>query len=235
MEETAYFLQLVTAPPKPVVLVGSMRPASGVSADGYLNLFRAVQVATHPDARGMGVLIVLNDTIFAARDASKTSTFRLQSFQAPDSGPLGYADPDNEVVFYHRPSPRFTEGRPAFRIDELQDLPRVDVVVSYVGADGALIDAAVDAGAKGLVSAGTGAGRPTAAENDALDRARESGVVVCQATRVPSGRVSRSPAMRKRGLVAANNLQPWKARVLLALALTRSDDPEVIQGWFDTL
>jgi L-asparaginase len=120
-------------------------------------------------------------------------------------------------------------------VGDLESLPRVDVVVSYVGADGVLIDAAVAAGARGMVSAGTGAGRPTPAEVEALNRAAAAGVVVCQATRAGGGRVSRSPEMRRRGVVAADNLVPWKARVLLALALTRTDDAEDIQELFDHL
>jgi L-asparaginase len=115
----------------------------------------------------------------------------------------------------------------------MESLPRVDVVVSYVGADGTLIDAAVAAGAAGIVSAGTGAGRPTPLEDEALTRAHERGVVVCQSSRVGSGRVVRAPALVRRGFVAADNLVPWKARALLSLALTRTKDPAKIQSMFD--
>jgi L-asparaginase len=234
LEETAYFLHLVVQPPKPVVLVGAMRPSSGLGADGYLNLVRAVQVAGAAEARGHGVLVVLNDTIYGARDVTKTATFRVEAFQAPDAGPLGYADADGRVVFYHRPA-RFLADGPAFAVDDLDDLPRVDVLLSYIGADGTFVDAAVAAGAKGIVSAGTGAGRPTPAEEEAYDRALARGVVVCQSSRVGSGRVSRSPSMVRRGTVAADNLQPWKAKVLLSLALTRTKDPTALQEVFDHL
>lgn len=234
MEETAYFLHLVLPVGKPVVLVGAMRPSSGLGADGPLNLVRAVQVAASPDARGHGVLVVMNDTIYSARDVTKTATFRVETFQAPDTGPLGYADADGRIVFYHR-SRRLPSPSPAFDVGHLDSLPRVDVVVSYVGADGALIEAAVAAGARGIVSAGTGAGRTTPAEEAALDRAVADGVVVCQATRVGSGRVSRSPGMCRRGLVVADNLVPWKARVLLSLALTRTADTSEVQDLFDRL
>jgi L-asparaginase len=233
LEETAYFLHLVVQPPKPVVLVGAMRPSSGLGADGYLNLVRAVQVAGAPQSRGQGVLVVLNDTIYGARDVTKTATFRVDTFRAPDAGPLGYADADGRIVYYHRPA-GFPAGRPAFGIDGLADLPRVDVLVSYVGADGTFVDAAVAAGARGIVSAGTGAGRVTPAEDAAYDRAIARGVVVCQSSRVGSGRVSRSPEMARRGIVAADNLQPWKAKVLLALALTGTEDPAALQELFDT-
>jgi L-asparaginase len=214
LEETAYFLTLCVNSDRPTVLVGAMRPASGLSADGYLNLLNAVRVAASPAVRGHGALVVLNDTIHSARDVTKTATFRVETFQGRDLGPLGYADADGRVVLYHRTARRHTVDS-EFSLDGLAALPRVDVVVSYVGA-------------------GTGSGRPTPAEDEALDRAIASGVVVCQSSRVGSGRVVRSPGLQARAIVAADNLQPWKARVLLSLALTRTSDPDVIQRMFDT-
>lgn len=233
LEETAYFLHLVLKTDKPVVVTGAMRPASGLSTDGDLNLLNAIRVATSPASRGMGVLVVLNDTIYSARDVTKTATYRVETFRGRDLGPLGYADADGSVVYYHAPLRRHTFSS-AFSVGELRELPRVDVVVSYVGADGTVIDALVGAGARGIISAGTGAGKPTPLEEAALDRARLSGVVVCQASRVGSGRVTRSPRLVERGFVTADNLQPWKARVLLSLALTVSDQPAVIQELFDS-
>ncbi len=233
LEETAYFLNLVLKADRPVVVVGSMRPSSGLSADGYLNLANAVRVAADPGSAGNGVLVVLNDTILGARDVTKTATYRVETFQARDLGPLGYADADGQVIFYHHPAKHHTTGS-AFDWSTLTDLPRVDVVVSYVGADATMIEAAVAAGARGIVSAGTGAGRPTPEEDAALVRAHEQGVVICQASRVGSGRAVRSPGLKKRGWVAADNLVPWKAKVLLALALTRTSDPDAIQELIDT-
>jgi L-asparaginase len=233
IEETAYFLTLTVKSDRPVVLVGAMRPASALSADGDLNLLNAVRVAGSSESRGRGVMVVLNDTIHSARDVTKTATFRVQTFQGRDLGPTGYADADGRVVFYHSSDRRHTL-QSEFDIRGLTELPRVDVVVSYVGADGALIDAAVAAGARGIVSAGTGGGRPTPLEDEALDRARAQGVVVCQSSRVGSGRVVRAPSLAARGFVAADNLVPWKARILLALALTRSQEPDVIQRFFDS-
>jgi L-asparaginase len=232
LEETAYFLHLVLKTDRPVVLVGAMRPASAMSTDGDLNLMNAVRTAADPASVGRGVLVVLNDTIHSARDVTKTATLRVETFQAPDLGPLGYADSDGKVVYYHRPERAHTLGT-EFDVRALEELPKVDVVVSYVSADAAPIDALVAAGARGLVSAGTGAGRPTPAEDAALDRAVASGVVVCQSSRTGSGRVVRSPSLAARGIVAADNLTPWKARVLLALALTRTRDPAAIQRYFD--
>jgi L-asparaginase len=235
LEETAYFLHLAVPTLKPIVLVGAMRPASGLGSDGALNLVRAVQVAGSDLARGHGTLVVLNDTIYSARDVTKTATFRVQTFQAPDAGPLGYADADGTVVFYHRSARNPLGAAGHFALAGLDELPRVDVLVSYVGADATLVDAAVAAGAAGLVSAGTGAGHPTPAEQEAYDRAITRGIVVCQSSRVGSGRVSRSPRMTARQIVTADNLQPWKAKVLLALALTTTVDPEEIQHLFDRL
>lgn len=231
LEETAFFLHLTVRSPKVVVLAGAMRPASALGADGALNLVRAVQVAASAEARGHGVLVVLNDTVHSARQVTKTATYRVDAFRSPDTGPLGYADADGRVVLYHRPRP--LDETLHFDPAMLGALPRVDIVVSHVGADGALLDAAVAAGARGIVAAGTGAGRATAAELEAQDRAVSAGVVVCQASRVGSGRVARSPGLERRRVVAAENLPPWKARVLLALALTRTADPEHVQRLFD--
>jgi L-asparaginase len=230
LEETAFFLDLTLRTHKPVLLVGAMRPASALGSDSALNLVRAFQVAAEPATRQRGVLVVLNDTIFAARDVTKTATFRVEAFAARDAGPLGRADADGRVLFRNPPAPA---DRLRFEVAGLTQLPRVDVLVSHVDADGVLVDAAVAAGARGVVSAGTGAGLPTPAERDAYDRAIAAGLVVCQSSRVGSGRVARSASMRERRVVAGGDLQPWKARVLLALALTATTDPESVQQLFD--
>ena len=230
LEETAYFLRLVLHTSHPVVVVGAMRPSSGMSSDGQLNVLNGVRVAASPGARPHGVVVALNDTVFAARGVTKTSTYRVQAFADRDYGPIGYADSDGQVVWAR------ADGRSAtpFDLTGLDHLPRVDVVTSYVSADGTAIRAFVEAGSRGIVSAGTGAGRPTPDEDEALDEAVARGVVVCQASRVGSGRVVRSPAIVRRGMVAAGDLVPWKARVLLSLALTVTTDPAEIQRLFDT-
>lgn len=234
LEETAFFLRLTLAAEKPVILTGAMRPSSGLSADGDLNLLNAVRVAVDPASRGRGCLIVMNDTILDARDATKTSTYRVEAFQSRDLGPLGFADADGRVLYYHR-AERPRAGRGGFDVSGLETLPRVDVTVSYVGADGALIAAAAAAGARGLVSAATGAGRPTPAEDAAFDRAfRDHGTIMCLCSRIASGRTVRSPGLARRGFVAGDNLPAWKARLLLSLALTRTDRPDEIQDIFDT-
>jgi L-asparaginase len=234
LEETAYFLHLTLKTTKPVVLVGAMRPSSAVSADGYLNIINAVRTAASESSHGLGCLVVMNDTIFSARDVTKNSTYRIEAFQSRDVGPLGFADSDARVIYYHHPlRPHTTKSR--FGADKLASLPRVDIVISYVGADGALIEAAANAGAQGIVSAATGAGRPTPPEDALFDEAhRRSGLIMCLCSRVASGRTVRSPGLRKRGFVAGDNLQPWKARILLALSLTQTRDPDEIQAIFDT-
>jgi L-asparaginase len=234
LEETAYFLNLALKTDKPVVLVGSMRPASAISADGYLNVVNAIRVAADPSSRGRGCLVVMNDTVFNGRDVTKTSTYRVEAFRSRDLGPLGFADADGKVVYYHSPARKHTVET-EFDLRSVQSLPRVDIVLSYVGADATMIEAAVKAGAKGIVSAATGAGRPTPREDAAFDKAyAESKVVMCLCSRVASGRVVRSPGLAKRGFVAADNLPPWKARILLALALAKTGDADEIQRMFDT-
>ena len=234
IEETAYFLHLTLKSDKPVILVGAMRPSSAISSDGYLNLLNAIKVAADPASRGRGCLLVMNDTIFSARDTTKNSTYRVQAFQSRDLGPMGFADADGRVIYYHNPvRPHTVDSE--FDARALNALPRVDIVISYVGADGAMIEAAAAAGAKGIVSAATGAGRPTPAEDEAFDRVfKDQGVIMCLCSRVASGRVVRSPGLKKRGFVASDNLQPWKARLLLALALTKTNNADEIQRMFDT-
>ncbi len=232
LEETAWLLHLTVASDGPLVLTGAMRPASGLSADGPLNLLNAVRVAASPEARGLGVLVVLDDTIHGARDVTKSNTMRVSAFESPMAGPIGSVDGDGLVVLRARPA-RATTLLGRFAGVDLRSLPRVDVVVSHQGADGALVDAAVRAGAAGIVSAGTGAGYPTPGEVEALERAAASGVVVCQASRVGAGRVPRVPSVATRGWIAADDLPAWKARILLRLGLTATRDPETLQAMFD--
>lgn len=236
LEETAYFLHLTARTDRPIVVTGAMRPASALSSDGDLNLLNAIRVAADPGAVGLGALVLLDDRIWSAREVTKGSTFRTDAFVARDTGPLGVADADGRVVWFHRlVRGRAAGASPPFDVRGLDALPRVDVVVSYVGADGTAVDAFVAAGARGIVSAATGAGYPTPAETTALERATAAGVVVVIASRVGAGRVARSPSMAARGWVAAGDLVPWKARLLLSLALTRSAHADEIQAWFEEL
>lgn len=223
LEETAYFLNLVVKSDKPVVVVGAMRPFTAVSRDGPFNLYNAVRVAMSPQARGMGVLIMLNDEINAARDTTKTNTYRMETFVARDLGPLGYADSDR-IVFYRRPLYRHT-AKSEFDVSALNVLPRVDVTYAYQESDAVAIDAFVAAGAKGVVL--------TASDADAVKRGQAKGVVFVQSDRKGAGRVARSERQMERGIVTSDNLPPHKARVLLRLALTKTTDPKEIQRIFD--
>ncbi len=228
LEETAYFLSLTAKVDVPIVLVGAQRPPSALSSDAGMNLANAIRTASSPLARGMGVLTLLNDEIHAARDVAKTSTFRLQTFRTPDFGVLGHADGD-QVVFYRKPVRRVGPDT-EFDIRALEVLPRVDIVFAYVGADGTASRAFIAAGAQGIVSAGFAPGSPGAAETAVLaDAVKTHGLIVMQSSRAGSGRVFRGQKMHTNGFLAADNLTPQKARILLALALTVTRDPAEIE------
>jgi L-asparaginase len=233
LEETAYFLNLAVKVTVPVVVVGAMRPSSALGADGGLNLLNAVRVAGAPEARGMGVMVVLNDEINAARDVTKTSNYRVQTFVSRDFGLLGYADADT-VKFYRRPLRR-TAPDTEFDVMGLGELPRVDIIPAYAGADAALVEAAVNAGAKGIISAGFPSGSPSPAQKIALKQAVKAGIAVVQSSRSGSGRViDDKVALRDAGFVAADSLTPQKARILLMLALTVTTETSDIRRIFDT-
>jgi L-asparaginase len=232
LEETAYFLNLTVKVDVPVVVVGAQRPATGLSSDAAMNLLNAVRVAAAPAARGLGVLVLLNDEIQAAREVTKASTLRLETFRSPDLGMLGYADPDGRIAIYRKPVRRHAPDT-EFDVRGRTALPRVDIAASYAGADGAAIEAFVAAGARAIVSASLPPGVTTPAEGDALLQARRRGVMVVLSSRAGSGRVLPRTVLRDRGFVVADNLNPQKARVLAMLALTRTDDPTEVQRVFD--
>jgi L-asparaginase len=232
LEETAYFLNLTLKVPVPVVVTGSQRPASALSTDAGFNLLNAIRVAGAPAARGMGVLVVMNDEIQAAREVTKTSTMRMQTFRTPDFGVLGHADGDR-VAFYRAPLRRHMPDT-EFDISTLDALPRVDISYAYTGADGTAVRAFLAAGARGIVSAGFAPGSPGQEETEVLKEAAGRGVIVVQSTRAGSGRTFRGTAARERGFLIADNLNPQKARLLLALALTVSSKPAEITRMFET-
>ena len=232
LEETAYFLNLTLKVETPVVMVGAQRPATAVSGDGPLNLVNGVRTAGSAQARGMGVMIVLNDEIQAAREGAKTSTLRLQTFRSPDFGALGHADADR-VAFYRAPLRRHAPDT-EFDVGGLDALPRVDIVHAYAGADGAAVRACVDAGAQGIVMAGFAPGLVPPAQLEALNEAARAGVVVAHGSRVGSGRVPALGASHAHGSVTADNLTPQKARILLMLGLARTRDRAELQRMFDT-
>ena len=233
IEETAYFLNLVVKSKKPVVLTASMRPSTALSADGPLNFFNAVAVAASKDAAGRGVLVVINDWIHGASSLTKTSTTAVQTFLSPLWGLIGTVA-YGECEFFRGPVGRNTVDS-EFSLDKVTALPRVDIIMAYENMDGALIDAAAAAGAKGIVIAGVGNGNMTKAAVDALAAQAKKGVVCVRSSRVATGRVGRNVELDddKLGFVASLALNPQKARVLLRLALTKTKDVKAIQKYFD--
>ena len=232
IEETAYFLNLVAKTGKPIVLTGSMRPATALSADGPLNFFNAVAVAASQDAAGRGVLVVLNDWVHGAASLTKTSTTAVQTFMSPLSGLVGTVA-YGKVEFNRQPLGKHT-SESEFSLNGATALPRVDIIMAHENMDGALIDAAVAAGAKGLVIAGVGNGNLTQSAVTALAAQAKKGIVCVRASRVAVGRVERNVELDddKLGFVASLDKNPQKARVLLRLALLQKRTVADIQRIF---
>jgi L-asparaginase len=232
MEETAYFLNLVIRSPKPVVLVGAMRPATAMSADGPMNLYNAVATAAHPEAAGRGVLVVANDEIHFAREVAKTNTTQVGTFKSSNQGLAGLVS-SARIHFYGMPVRRHTHLS-ELRLPARGALPRVDILYAHAGMDGRLISASVRAGARGLVIAGVGNGNLSKAALAAAAAASRSGVRVVRSSRTGGGIVERNIEMNddRLGLVAADELNPQKARILLMLALACGWDLPAIQRAF---
>jgi L-asparaginase len=233
IEETAYFLNLVVKSEKPVVLTAAMRPSTALSADGPLNFYNAVAVAANPHAAGRGVLVVVNDWIHGAASLTKTSTTAVQTFMSPLSGLIGTVA-YGEIEWYRGPVGRNTTET-VFDVDQNTVLPRVDIIMAHENMDGAMIDAAVAAGAKGLVIAGVGNGNMTKEALDALTMHAKHGIVAVRSSRVTTGQVGRNVEVKddELGFVASLGLNPQKARVLLRLALLETSDMHTIQRYFD--
>jgi L-asparaginase len=229
LEELAYFLHLTVRSDKPVVVVGSMRPPDAAVFDGAANLVAAVRVAAAGDSRGRGTLVVMNEEIHGARDVTKTDAQRLDAFQS-QGGRLGVVDADR--VVYARRSEKRGGPQTEFDAQTLSALPRVDVLLTYQGAPGDLIRAAVDNGAAGIVIA-TAAGGTSGTQLDALRYAMSRRTVVVTATRTAAGRVvpngEPGRVLAVPGTLGAEDLTPIKARILLMLALARNTDPRDIQ------
>ncbi len=234
LEETAYFLNLTIKHDRPVILVGSMRPSTAISADGPLNLLNAIRTAIAPDARGKGVLIVMNDEINGARDVTKTNTYRVETFRSPELGYLGYVDED-KVTFYRASTKRHTV-KSEFDVSGLRDLPKVDIVYSYIEPSVTMIQALHANGIKGIVFAGTGAGGLSDFEKNAvkaiLSSSSEAKPVLVRSSRTGNGRVIGRKEYDELGYIPADTLNPQKARILLMLALTRTSDINEIRRMF---
>jgi L-asparaginase len=234
MEESAFFLNLTVKTDKPVVMVGSMRPSTAVSADGPLNLYNAVAVAADPQAKGRGVLVVMNDQIHAAHSLTKTSTTSIQTFMSPIRGVVGvcaYGKND----WYNIPPWKHT-SQSEFDISNVTKLPRVDIVFADEDMEPDLIDASVNAGAKGIVIAGVGNGNMNKVSVEAAARAVKKGVVVVRSSRVATGMVDRNVEVNddELGFIASDELNPQKSRILLSLALLKPQSSSQIQQLFRT-
>jgi len=237
LEETAYFLNLTVRHDRPVVITGAMRPATAISADGPLNLLNAVRVASSVEARGKGVLVVMNDEINAAREVTKTNTYRVETFRSPELGYLGYVDAD-QVTFYRASTRRHT-SQSEFDVMAIAELPKVDILYSYVQPNPDLITALVSTGVKGIVFAGTGAGSLSEMERSALKALRRSAPswpVLVRSNRVGNGRVIALTEGQEEyealGVIAGDTLNPQKARILLMLALTKTNEVQEIKRMF---
>jgi L-asparaginase len=234
MEETAFFLNLTVKSDKPVVMVGSMRPSTAVSADGPLNLYDAIAVAGDPNAKGRGVLVVMNDWIHAAHSLTKTSTTAIQTFMSPLRGLVGVST-YGKNDFYNTPHWKHTSAS-EFDITSVTKLPRVDIIFACADMSPDLIDAAAANGAKGIVIAGVGNGNMNKASLEAAQRVARKGVVVVRSSRVATGTVGRNVEVNddEMGFVASDELNPQKSRILLMLALLKPRSTMEIQKLFQT-
>ncbi|KLV04185.1 L-asparaginase II [Photobacterium aquae] len=232
MEETAYFLDLTVKSDKPVVLVGAMRPSTAMSADGPVNLYNAVVTAVDAESKGRGVLVAMNDTVFDARDVTKTSTTAVDTFQSPNMGPLGYVH--NSDVKYQRSPERHHTTETVFDVSKVKALPKVGIVYNYANATDLPVKAMVDADFDGIVSAGVGNGNMYHTIFDGLAKASKDGVMVVRSARTGSGSTTLDAEVddAKYGFVASGTLNPQKARILLMLSLTQTQDYKEVQKMF---
>ena len=229
-EETAYFLDLVVNSDKPVVLTGSMRPATAISADGPKNLYDAITVAVNPKSKGRGVLVSFNEGIYDAREVLKLSTTKVNAFGSLNSGPLGQVY-DGKVEYY---SNAVREVKTPFSVNADTKLPRVDIVYMYADAPSDQIDLLISKKVDGIVIAGVGNGNFNKAYMDAVKRAVAAGIVVCRASRTPSGRVVLYDEINddELGTIVSDDLTPQKARIMLMLGLTKTHDRKELQKYF---
>jgi L-asparaginase len=232
LEESAFFLNLTVKTDKPVVMVGSMRPSTAVSADGPLNLYNAVGVAGDPKAKGRGVLVVMNDWIHGAHSLTKTSTTAVQTFMSPVRGLVGIASYGHND-WYTSPEWKHTT-QSEFDISNVTALPRVDIVFAYADMPPDFINCSVAEGAKGIVIAGVGNGNMNKVSVDAAANAVKKGVTVVRSSRVATGTVGRNVELDddKLGFIASDELNPQKARILLTLALMKDRSAAELQELF---
>ena len=233
MEETAYFLNLTVKSDKPVVLVGAMRPSTAISADGPLNLYNAVVTACSKESAGKGVLVVMNGTILGAESVTKMHTTGVETFQAPNSGALGYVL-NSQAVYSRVPLKKHTT-QSVFDVSGLQTLPKVGIVYSYSNIEADMVEPMLKNGYKGIIHAGVGNGNIHRNVFPVLEEARKQGILVVRSSRVPMGTSSLDNEVddARYEFVASQQLNPQKSRVLLMLALTQTNDWKKIQEYFN--
>jgi len=234
LEESAYFLHLTVPSDKPIIFVGAQRPFTALSTDAHYNLLQAIRVAASHEAIGKGVLVVLNDEISSAREVTKTNTYRLEAFQSGQFGYLGFVDPDKKIHFYREPTRKHTIHS-EFSEMEIKQLPDVEIIYSYAGATGHLIDYIIESGAyKGIVTAGTGAGLVSPSEKAALEKARQHGIHIVRSSRVGNGRVMGIKRYEADHFIHGDNLLPQKARILLMVSLLKYEATTDLERIFNS-
>ena len=233
MEETAYFLNLTVKSDKPVVLVGAMRPSTALSADGPLNLYNAVVTASAKESKDKGVLVAMNGLILGAESTVKMNTVDVQTFQAPNSGALGYVL--NGKVFYNQVTLKKHTTQSVFDVTHLTSLPKVGIVYSYSNIEADMMNPLLNNGYKGIIHAGVGNGNIHKNIFPSLIDARRKGILVVRSSRVPTGPTTLDAEVddAKYQFVASQELNPQKSRVLLMLALTKTTDWKQIQQYFN--
>ena len=231
-EETAYFLNLTVKSDKPVILVGSMRPSTAISADGPRNLYNAIACAVDKESKGKGVMVVMDDKILGADDLSKTNTLSVGTFQNPNFGSLGLMY-NGKPIYTREPMKRHT-SKSEFDISKLDKLPQVEIILSYSNATDLFVNAAVNAGAKGIVTAGVGNGNMTTVMQNVLAGVAKKGVAIVRSSRITTGPTSQWDEIDddKLGFAASWYVNPYRSRVLLMLALTKTTDYKEIQRMF---
>jgi L-asparaginase len=231
-EETSFFLNCTLRSDKPVVITGSMRAATAISADGPKNLFDAVVVAASPASKGKGPIVVFSENIYDGRDIVKTNSTHMEPYTAPNAGPIGQIY--DAKVYYYTESIRKSDKDTPFDVTGMTKLPRVEIVYMYADANPSMINALVNEKVDGIVIAGVGNGNFNKAYYDAIDNAVKKGVVVCRATRCTGGRVVLKDEVDddKLGTIVSDDLNPQKARILLMLGLTKTKDKKQLQDYF---
>ena len=226
LEETAYFLNLTVHSDKPVILTGAMRPATAIGSDGAINLLNAVKVAANPDSKAKGVLVVLNNEIHAAREVTKTHTLNVNAFKSREFGLLGCIS--GEIVEFYRTSTRRHTFNSEFDLENVFSLPKVKIIYNHACEDGIFVEAAINSGVKGIICAAMGNGSISANVERVLERAAAENIVIVRSSRVGSGFV-----VKNSNFLDAGNLNPQKSRILLQIALTKTNNRHEIQRMFN--